>query len=112
MTEPQPDFVNSLGNAGLKVFGGTSNPVLVQEIAESLGTNVGIANIERFPDGETLIKLEDDVRGRDCFVVQSTCPPVKRPMSSLANRSTSANFGVSCASIFCVIGRRCATGKP
>jgi ribose-phosphate pyrophosphokinase len=83
MTEPQPDFVNSLGNAGLKVFGGTSNPVLVQEIAHALGTEVGKANIERFPDGETLIKLEDDVRGRDCFVVQSTCPPVNENLMEL-----------------------------
>jgi ribose-phosphate pyrophosphokinase len=83
MTDPQPDFVNSMGNAGLKVFGGTSNPSLVEAIAESLGIKMGVANIDRFPDGETLIKLEDDVRGRDCFVVQSTCPPVNENLIEL-----------------------------
>jgi ribose-phosphate pyrophosphokinase len=78
-----PDFINSIGDAGLKIFGGTSNPVLTQAIAQSLGVRVGGAKIERFPDGETLIKLEDDVRGRDCFIVQSTCPPVNEMMMEL-----------------------------
>ena len=41
MTECQPDFVNALGDAGLRVFGGTSNPTLVEEIAESLGISAG-----------------------------------------------------------------------
>jgi ribose-phosphate pyrophosphokinase len=81
--DPQPDFVNSMGDAGLKVFGGTSNPPLVMAIAEALEIRQGRANIERFPDGETLIKLEDDVRGRDCFVVQSTCPPVNENLMEL-----------------------------
>jgi ribose-phosphate pyrophosphokinase len=60
----------------LKVFGGTGNPQLAKAICEYLGESLGAANIERFPDGERFIKLEDDVRGRDCFVVQPTCVPV------------------------------------
>ncbi len=83
MTHPQPDFVNSMGNAGLKIFGGSSNPALVAEIGEFLQIRPGGANVEHFPDGETLIKLEDDVRGRDCFVVQSTCPPVNENLMEL-----------------------------
>ena len=83
MTGFPPDFINSIGDAGLKIFGGTSNPLLSQSLAQSLGVRVGGAKIERFPDGETLIKLEDDVRGRDCFVVQSTCPPVNETLMEL-----------------------------
>jgi ribose-phosphate pyrophosphokinase len=40
-------------------------------------------NVDRFPDGEVIIKLEDDVRGRDCFIVQSTCPPVNENLMEL-----------------------------
>ena len=60
----------------LRIFSGSSNPELSQRICESIGVKQGRASIDRFPDGEQLIKLEDDVRGKDCFVVQSTCPPV------------------------------------
>lgn len=83
MTSFPPDFINSIGDAGLKIFGGTSNPALTEAIAQSLGVKAGVAKIERFPDGETLIKLEDDVRGRDCFIVQSTCPPVNETLMEL-----------------------------
>ena len=78
-----PDFVNCTGDAGLKIFGGNSNPALTNAIAASLGIKAGISNIDRFPDGETLIKLEDDVRGRDCYIVQSTCPPVNETLMEL-----------------------------
>ncbi|HIJ66848.1 MAG TPA: ribose-phosphate pyrophosphokinase [Planctomycetes bacterium] len=60
----------------LKVFGGTGNGQLAQSICKYLKIPLGAAKIERFPDGERFIKLEDDVRGRDCFVVQPTCSPV------------------------------------
>ncbi|MCG3137596.1 MAG: Ribose-phosphate pyrophosphokinase [Phycisphaerae bacterium] len=61
---------------GLKIFGGSSSQALAQKICRYLNLELGRANVSRFPDGETLVKLEDDVRGRDCFLVQSTCPPV------------------------------------
>jgi ribose-phosphate pyrophosphokinase len=60
----------------LKVFGGTGNAQLAQAICKYLKISLGAAKIERFPDGERFIKLEDDVRGRDCFIVQPTCLPV------------------------------------
>ena len=63
-------------NDNLKVFSGTSNPGLAADVCKYLGLPVGGAEIERFPDGEKIIRVEDDVRGRDCFVVQSTCKPV------------------------------------
>lgn len=84
MTVSQPDFVNAMSGAvALKIFGGTSNPALFKAIADSIGTVPGSAVVERFPDGETLVRLEDDVRGRDCFVVQSTCPPVNENLIEL-----------------------------
>jgi len=74
---------NNAVEGGLRLFGGTSNPDLAAKIAGHIGIALGRARIERFPDGETLVKLEDDVRGRDCFVVQSTCPPVNEHLMEL-----------------------------
>ncbi len=67
----------------MKVFGGTSNTNLARSICDYMGVPVGKARIEAFPDGEKIIKLEDDVRGRDCFVVQSTCEPVDSHLMEL-----------------------------
>lgn len=64
----------SLENS-IRVFAGTSNPELTQAICDYLQIDVGHAKIERFPDGEKFIRVGDDVRGRDCFVVQSTSNP-------------------------------------
>jgi len=63
-------------NDNLKIFSGSSNPELAGAVCRYLDMPLGGARIDRFPDGEKVIKLEDDVRGRDCFVVQSTCKPV------------------------------------
>lgn len=63
-------------NDNLKIFSGTSNPKLAGDVCKYLGIPLGGAKIGRFPDGEKTIRVEDDVRGRDCFVVQSTCEPV------------------------------------
>ena len=59
----------------MKIFSGTSNPLLARKVCDYLKVNIGRSKIDRFPDGEKHIKLEDDVRGRDCFVIQSTCFP-------------------------------------
>ena len=59
----------------IKLFAGTANPVLAQRIAEYLGVPLGRGKVERFPDGEALVKVEEDVRGRDCYIVQPTCAP-------------------------------------
>jgi ribose-phosphate pyrophosphokinase len=70
-------------NDNLKLFSGTSNPELAVAVCKYLGITLGGAKIERFPDGEKAIKLEDDVRGRDCFVIQSTCYPVDENLMEL-----------------------------
>jgi ribose-phosphate pyrophosphokinase len=63
-------------NDNLKIFSGTSNVALASAVCKYLGIPLGGAKLSRFPDGEKVIRIEDDVRGRDCFVVQSTCEPV------------------------------------
>jgi ribose-phosphate pyrophosphokinase len=70
-------------NDNLKIFSGSSNPALASDVCKYLGIPLGGAKIERFPDGEKAIRVEDDVRGRDCFVVQSTCNPVDEHLVEL-----------------------------
>ncbi len=70
-------------NDNIKVFGGTSNPELTTKICKYLGVPIGGAKIEQFPDGEKIIKCEDDVRGKDCFVVQSGSKPVDENLVEL-----------------------------
>jgi ribose-phosphate pyrophosphokinase len=70
-------------NDNLKIFSGSSNPALSSDVCKYLGIPLGGAMIERFPDGEKVIRVEDDVRGRDCFVVQSTCEPVDEHLIEL-----------------------------
>ncbi len=70
-------------NDNLKVFSGSSNIELAVAVCNYLDQPLGGAKIERFPDGEKALKLEDDVRGRDCFVVQSTCAPVDEHLVEL-----------------------------
>jgi len=67
----------------LKVFSGPGTVGLTDKICSSLGIAPGQAVVDTFPDGESRIKLEDDVRGHDCFVVQSTSPPVSHNLMEL-----------------------------
>jgi ribose-phosphate pyrophosphokinase len=67
----------------IKVFSGRSNPALTAAICEYLGLPQGRADLETFPDGELFVKLHEDVRGRDVFVIQSTCRPVNDHLMEL-----------------------------
>lgn len=58
------------------LFAGTANQALASAIAKELGVALGRCTVERFPDGEVAVELEQSVRGRDVFIVQSTAPPV------------------------------------
>ncbi len=70
-------------NDNLKIFSGKSNTALAGAVCEYLEIPLGAAKIERFADGEKVVRVEDDVRGRDCFVVQSTCRPVDEHLVEL-----------------------------
>lgn len=65
------------------IFSGTGNPELAAAVCSYLNVKPGRASIERFPDGEKLIRVETEVRGRDCFVIQPTCAPVDENLVEL-----------------------------
>lgn len=58
------------------IFAGTANAELAASVARELGVKLGACAVERFPDGETSVTLDEPVRGREVFVVQPTSPPV------------------------------------
>ena len=61
---------------GLKLFTGTSNRELAREVAAYLNLNLGDTTVSTFSDGEIMVRLNENVRGSDAFVIQSTCTPV------------------------------------
>ena len=67
----------------LKIFSGRANPALAADICECLNLRLGDVALEDFPDGEIACKFEEDVRGRDVYLVQSTCPPVNKNLMEL-----------------------------
>ena len=74
MQAHHPDFM---------VYTGNANPGLAAEIAHNLGTTVGAARVGRFSDGEVTVEINQNVRGRDVFVVQSTCAPTNENLMEL-----------------------------
>jgi ribose-phosphate pyrophosphokinase len=67
----------------MRIFTGSANPELAQRIADCLGIPLGKALISRFPDGETWVKILENVRGKDVFVVQPTCSPPNESLMEL-----------------------------
>ena len=67
----------------MKLFSGTSNRILAQEVCNYLGIEQGKITTEKFSDGETLIEIHENIRGGDVFVLQSTCPPVNDNLMQL-----------------------------
>jgi ribose-phosphate pyrophosphokinase len=59
----------------MMVFTGTANPTLAKSVVKHLGMELGRATVDRFSDGEVLVELQDNVRGKDVFILQSTCAP-------------------------------------
>src|SRR5438067_8382478 len=70
-------------NNKLKVFSGRANIPLADRIAQFLGDPLGRITLSNFPDGEISVRIEEDVRGRDVFLVQPTCPPVNENLMEL-----------------------------
>ncbi|XP_058726703.1 ribose-phosphate pyrophosphokinase 1-like [Vicia villosa] len=67
----------------LRIFSGTANPALAQEIACYMGPDLGKIKIKRFADGEIYVQLQESVRGCDVFLVQPTCPPANENLMEL-----------------------------
>ena len=59
----------------LKIFSGRSNPLLASEICTFLNVPLGNATVKQFPDGENFVKIDENIRGSDVFIVQPTCSP-------------------------------------
>jgi ribose-phosphate pyrophosphokinase len=72
-----------INNFALKVFSGRANFPLAEKIAQVLGDPLGKVELKNFPDGEFWARIDEDVRGRDVFVVQSTCHPVNDSIMEL-----------------------------
>src|SRR3954469_15855528 len=68
---------------GLKVFTGRANPQLAKRITDHLQIPLGRGRTELFPDGELIVKVEEDVRGRDCFIIQPTSHPINAHLMEL-----------------------------
>jgi ribose-phosphate pyrophosphokinase len=83
-------------NDTIKVLSGSAHPTLAEEIVKHLGLPLGAATLETFPDGETFVQIKENIRGRDVFIVQPTCPPANQNIMELlimvdAVRRASAN---------------------
>ncbi len=83
MTTAGDRAASTSGMDDLVVLNGGASRELAGRICKYLKVTRGAATLDKFPDGETLVKVEDDVRGKDCFVVQSTCPPVNDTVMEL-----------------------------
>jgi ribose-phosphate pyrophosphokinase len=74
---------NEFDSSSISVFAGNANPLLAQEITRHLHVPMGRSHVGRFSDGEVNAELMENVRGRDVFIVQPTCPPANDNLMEL-----------------------------
>ncbi|MEI6351423.1 MAG: ribose-phosphate pyrophosphokinase [Verrucomicrobiota bacterium] len=67
----------------MKIFSGSAHRELARRIAHFVGVPLGDATVDSFPDGETFVKFNENVRGRDVFIVQPSCPPTNQNIMEL-----------------------------
>ncbi len=67
----------------LRIFSGSAHRQLAQRICDYIGADLGDATVTSFPDGETFVKINENIRGRDVFIVQPTCPPTNQNLMEL-----------------------------
>jgi len=67
----------------IRIFSGNANIALATKICQHLGISLGKANVTTFSDGETRVEINENVRGMDVFIIQSTCPPVNVTLMEL-----------------------------
>jgi len=81
-----PSFLNwqmTPFNREMKIFSGSAHRELALRICQSVGAPLGDAVVSSFPDGETRVKINENIRGRDIFIVQPTCPPTNQNLMEL-----------------------------
>jgi len=67
----------------IRIFSGNANAALAEKICDNLGVQLGKANVSTFSDGETRVEINENVRGMDVFIIQSTCSPVNNTCMEL-----------------------------
>src|SRR3954465_9873798 len=72
-----------MSQSRLKIFTGNSNRPLAEEICRSIGEPLGEATVTAFPAGESFVKINENVRGADVYIIQSTCPPTNHNLVEL-----------------------------
>ncbi len=72
-------------DSNLKIFSGNSNRTLSEAICEAINTKLGDATVTTFPDGESFVKINENIRGKDVFIIQSTCPPTNHHLDGAAH---------------------------
>jgi ribose-phosphate pyrophosphokinase len=72
-----------MSSNNLDIFTGTANPELAEEVSEILGMPLSAADVGYFSDGEIKVEIEDNVRGHDTFIIQSTCTPQNKNVMEL-----------------------------
>jgi ribose-phosphate pyrophosphokinase len=82
-TKPRGDASMSAKNGSIKLVAGNSNPALAQEIADWLNIPLTKANVRRFADMEIFVEIQENVRGSDVFIIQSTSFPVNDHLMEL-----------------------------
>jgi ribose-phosphate pyrophosphokinase len=72
-----------MSESRLRIFAGNSNRALAEDICRTIGVALGEATVATFPDGETFVKIDENIRGQDVFIIQSTCPPTNQHLMEL-----------------------------
>jgi len=72
-----------MSESRLKILSGNSNRALAEAICRSIGEPLGEATVTSFPDGESFVKINENIRGNDVFIVQATCPPTNHHLMEL-----------------------------
>ena len=67
----------------MKLLTGNAHPTLAQGIADQIGTSLADAEVTSFPDGETYVRINENVRRQDVFLIQPTCPPTNQNLMEL-----------------------------
>jgi ribose-phosphate pyrophosphokinase len=91
----------AVSKSGFKILSGTANPALAEEIAHHLGTELCRVAVSRFADGEVFVRIDENIRGADVFIVQPTNPPAENLLELLL--LVDAARRASAARVTCVL---------
>ena len=72
-----------MSDARLKIFSGNSNRPLAEEICREIDLPLGQATVTSFPDGESFVRINENIRGHDVYIIQSTCTPTNHHLMEL-----------------------------